>query len=106
MSTPRGECHESFVKPHPAGSEILIQVQPRAKRTGIVGVHGGRLKVSVSSPPVAGKANERLCRLLARTLRVSKSDIVLIGGASSRAKRVVIRGIHPDAAASRLAINC
>ena len=43
-------------------SDVLIDVhaQPGAKRSAIVGEHGGRLKIAITSPPVDGKANSAL----------------------------------------------
>lgn len=43
-------------------SDVLIDVhaQPGAKRSAIVGEHGGRLKIAIASPPVDGKANSAL----------------------------------------------
>jgi uncharacterized protein (TIGR00251 family) len=73
--------------------EIAVYVQPRASRTRIVGLHDGRLKVALAAPPVDGKANKALIAFLATTLGVSRSDLALAAGESSRRKRVRVLGL-------------
>ncbi|HZN91656.1 MAG TPA: DUF167 domain-containing protein, partial [Myxococcales bacterium] len=45
------------------GVELLVQVQPRASRSRVVGEHGGYLKVQLAAPPVDGAANAALLEL-------------------------------------------
>ena len=68
------------------GILLPVHAQPRARRSGIVGVHGGRLKVAVTQAPEQGRANEALVQALADALRLKKSQIELIGGASASRK--------------------
>jgi uncharacterized protein (TIGR00251 family) len=42
---------------------LSVLIQPRASRAGIVGIHGDRLKVKATAPPVDGKANADVCKL-------------------------------------------
>lgn len=74
------------------GVTIEVLVQPRASRAKIGPVHDGRIKVSVTSPPVDGEANAAVIELLAKQLGVPKSAVEVITGASSRRKRVRIAG--------------
>ena len=76
------------------GDDVLVQlrVQPRARRTEVVGLLGDRLKIALCSPPVDGKANEELCRFLAGIIGVPKSCVSLVAGASARQKTVAVRG--------------
>ncbi|ADE16811.1 protein of unknown function DUF167 [Nitrosococcus halophilus Nc 4] len=69
---------------------IQIRLQPRASCDEIIGPHGDRLKVRITAPPVEGKANADLIRFLAKTFRVSKSQVRLLSGATGRDKRVCI----------------
>jgi hypothetical protein len=69
---------------------VALHVQPGARRTAIVGPHGNRLKVAVSSPPADGRANSALLEFLAARLAIPKSCLRLLSGASSREKRVAI----------------
>jgi uncharacterized protein (TIGR00251 family) len=41
---------------------LTLHVQPGAKRTEVVGLHGDALKIKLAAPPVEGKANEALLR--------------------------------------------
>jgi uncharacterized protein (TIGR00251 family) len=81
---------------------MQIRLQPRARRTGLLGVLGERLKIAVSGPPVDGKANAELCRFLADTLGVAKSAVTILQGETSREKTVLVRGLPPAAVAARL----
>ena len=74
-----------------------VRVVPRASRSEIVGEHDGALRVRITAAPVDGAANEALVRLLALALDVSRTDIAIAAGQTSRLKRVVISGIKPEA---------
>ena len=70
-----------------------VLVQPRASRAKLGPVHDGRLKVSVTAPPVDGEANAAVIELLAKALGVGKSAVEVVAGASSRRKTVRIAGV-------------
>ncbi len=75
------------------GEQLLlkVRVQPRASRDEIIGPHGEEaLKVRITAPPVEGKANTHLIRFLARAFGVPRSRVTLLGGDSSRCKRLSI----------------
>jgi hypothetical protein len=74
---------------------VALHVQPGARRTAIVGPHGDRLKVAVSSPPAEGRANAALLEFLAERLAIPKSCLRLLSGAGSREKRVAIAAALP-----------
>jgi len=69
---------------------LHLHVQPGAKRTEAMGLHGDRLKVRLHAPPVDGKANKALIAWLAKELRCAKADITLIRGQTSRQKTLRI----------------
>ncbi|HYJ91815.1 MAG TPA: DUF167 domain-containing protein [Pyrinomonadaceae bacterium] len=73
-----------------------VRVIPRASKTEIVGEHDGALKIKLTSPPVEGAANDELIRILAKGFGVSKSQVEIISGSSSRSKRVRVRGVDPQ----------
>ncbi|MFZ0945667.1 MAG: DUF167 domain-containing protein [Syntrophobacteraceae bacterium] len=74
-----------------AGETFLCAyIQPRASRREFAGTFRERLKIRVSSPPVAGEANQECIDFLAKTLGVSKSEIKLLKGGQSREKTFVI----------------
>lgn len=76
---------------------VSVQVQPRASKSEIVGLHGTALKVRLQSPPVDGAANASLEMLLAERLGVPRRAVRVVAGAASRAKTVEIDGTTEDA---------
>jgi len=86
------------------GNDVVLDilVQPRASRARFGPVHAGRIKVAVTSPPVDGAANKAVCKLLAKTFKVAKSDVSVVAGHSSRRKSVRLRGVTREAVAKLL----
>ncbi len=72
---------------------FAVRVIPRASKTGIVGKYDGGLKIRISSPPVDGAANAELIRLFAKHFGVSKGDITIIIGETSKNKRIRIENL-------------
>ncbi len=70
-----------------------VVVQPRASREGVGPVVGDRLRVSVSAPPVDGKANEAVIRTLAEALGVPRGAVTILRGETGKRKTVRIAGI-------------
>lgn len=80
------------------GSLVLtLHIQPGAKKTEFVGLHGAAMKLRLAAPPVDGKANAALCAFLAVFCGVPKSAVSLVSGDTSRAKRARIAGASGDA---------
>ncbi|AMW26780.1 MAG: DUF167 domain-containing protein [Limnospira sp. PMC 1291.21] len=67
-----------------------IQVKPNSPQQLIRKEADGSLTVYLKSPPVDGKANQELIKLLAKKLDVPKSNIKIKSGLSSRRKLVEI----------------
>ena len=67
---------------------LKIKVKPNSKQQNILEEPDGSLKISLKSPPVEGKANQELIKLLAKKFGVSKSEIIIKAGLSSRNKLV------------------
>lgn len=76
---------------------VDVVVQPRATREGVGPVVGDRLRIAVNAPPVDGKANEAVVRVLAGALGVPKSAIEIVRGETGRRKTLRIRGVTRDA---------
>lgn len=70
------------------GKDLLlnIYIQPNAKNTDIIGVHGDNLKIRIAAPAVENKANKQLVKFLAKTFGVATSGISLLSGEHSRNK--------------------
>ncbi|MFA4967989.1 MAG: DUF167 family protein [Sulfuritalea sp.] len=84
------------------GVTLRLHIQPGAKKTEVVGLHGEALKIRLAAPPVDGKANAGLIAFLADRLGVAKAAVSLISGDTSRAKRVRIDGVEPSVVRERL----
>jgi uncharacterized protein (TIGR00251 family) len=88
---------------HAEGCVVAVRAQPGARRNGIVGEQSGALKVAVTAPADRGRANQALEEVLADALGLKKSQVELIGGATSRAKRFLLRGLTVEQMRVRLA---
>jgi len=81
---------------------VSVRVLPGARRPGIVGVHGGAIRVRVSAPPEGGRANRELERLLAATLALRPSAGRVVGGTAARDKRLLVLGLDAAEVSERL----
>jgi uncharacterized protein len=82
-----------MLQDHPEGTVLSIRVQPGAKRSAIVGLHGNALKVAVTAPPEDGRANKMLLALLSEHLDLNRSQFEFLSGATNRSKRMLVRGL-------------
>jgi hypothetical protein len=73
---------------------FMVRVVPRASQSCIAGEHGGALRVRVQAPPVEGAANEELTRTLARAFNLPTRAVEILGGQTSKLKRVRVRGAN------------
>jgi uncharacterized protein len=88
---------EDFVRPAEGGAHVKLRVSPGAKSTAVKGLYGeGAIKLSVAAPPVEGKANVEAERSLAQLFGLSRSEVTVVKGASSRDKLVFVSGLGPD----------
>lgn len=85
------------------GVQVRVRAQPGAKRTEIVGVLDGQIRVRLAAPAIDGKANVELIRFLAQRLRVRRAAVTIRRGATSRIKVVEIAGV--DLEACRIALG-
>ncbi len=81
------------------GVTFAVKVHPRAQKNAITGELGNALKLSLTSPPIEGRANEACIEFSAKLLKVPRSSVTIASGQSSRQK--VIRGSGLSAEAVR-----
>jgi len=74
------------------GCTIAVRVHPGARKNGVTGVHAGAVKISLTTQPTDGRANEALIELLAELLRVPRGRISLVSGTTNRSKGLRITG--------------
>lgn len=82
---------------------LKVLVQPKAKKTGVVGVHDGMLKIAVASPPVDGKANRAVKVFFADVFGLKKKDVQIVSGERSRKKVVELGDLKAPAIQKTLA---
>ncbi len=80
------------IRDTPRGASFLVRVQPRARKSGVQGVMGEALRISLSTPPIEGRANDALILFLAELLNVQRSSISIAAGEHARNKRICIAG--------------
>jgi hypothetical protein len=87
-----------------AGALVVdVIVQPRASRVGVGPAVGDRLRVSVTAPPVDGKANAAVIEVVAEAFGVRRADVSIVRGETGRRKTVRIAGVGLAALAKLLA---
>jgi uncharacterized protein (TIGR00251 family) len=85
-----------------SGVSFAVRLQPKAKKTAVVGELDGALKLAVTAPPIDGRANEACVRFLAELLNVARSSVTIAAGASSRNKVIRIEGLTAEQVRARL----
>ena len=78
------------------GNDIIIKVKivPGSSKNKIIGVYNDALKITITAPPVEGKANVKCIAYLAKYFDVAKSKIEIISGQTSKNKLIKIYDIN------------
>ncbi len=82
-----------------------MKVHPRARKNAVAGEVGDALKLSLTAPPVEGKANEACVRFLAEALGVARSSVCIVAGETSRQKVIRVAGMSADEVRRRLGLQ-
>ncbi len=86
------EALVTFARDTPDGCTLSVRIHPGARKNAITGTHDSALKISLTTPPVDGRANEALIAFLAEALQIPKARIALLTGQTSRTKTLRITG--------------
>ncbi|MCU7932913.1 MAG: DUF167 family protein [Candidatus Thiodiazotropha sp. (ex Codakia rugifera)] len=71
---------------------LKLRIQPKASRDSLVGPYGeNEYKITLTAPPVDGKANTQLVKFIAKAFRLPRSSVKLISGEASRSKCVRLK---------------
>ena len=81
---------------------IAVKVIPNASKDAIEGWEEDRLKVRIHGIPEKGKANKILIGFLADQLGISKSQLSIQSGETSRLKRIRIEGVSDQEVRNKL----
>jgi uncharacterized protein (TIGR00251 family) len=86
----------------PAGVTFAVKVHPRARKNAITGELGDALKLSLTAPPVEGRANEACIKFFANLLKVPRSSVTIASGQNRRNKTIRIAGMSAEEVRRRL----
>ena len=85
------------------GVAFAVKVHPRARKNAITGTVGDALKLSLTAPPVEGRANQAVIEFFADLFAIPRSSVTIASGETSRNKIVRISGLNRAAVEQRLA---
>jgi uncharacterized protein len=74
-------------------TDLHVRLQPRARKDEIVGERDGRIVIRVTAPPVEGRANDALTRLIAKKANVAPSRVTVVRGHTARDKTIRVDGV-------------
>jgi len=83
-------------------ARLAVRLTPRAAADQIGGWSDGELRVRVTAPPVDGRANAALVRLLAEALGIAPGRVRIVAGATARRKLVEFEGVSIEEVTARL----
>ena len=86
------------------GVTFAVKVHPRAKKNAIIGEVGDVLKLSLTSPPVEGQANEACIEFFAKLLKVPRSSVTIASGQTSRQKVIRVSGLSAEEVRERIGV--
>lgn len=71
--------------------KLQITLKPNAKQEKVEKISATEFRVAVKAPPLEGKANLALVKLLAKYFQVPQSSIRIISGLKSKRKLVEVQ---------------
>lgn len=87
---------------NPSGVSFAVKVHPRAKKNAITGEVGDAIKLSLTTPPIEGRANDACVEFFAKLLKVPRSSVTIASGLTSRNKVIRVAGVTSEYVRDRL----
>jgi hypothetical protein len=84
------------------GVTFAIKVHPRAKKNAITGELGDAIKLSLTAPPIGGRANDACIDFFSKILKLPRSSITIASGAGGRNKVIRVTGVTAQYVRERL----
>jgi uncharacterized protein (TIGR00251 family) len=81
---------------------FAVKVHPRAKKDAITGQIGDALKLSLTAPPIDGRANEACIEFFAKLLKVPRSSVTIASGQTGRNKIIRVAGMSAEELRKRI----
>ena len=69
---------------------ILVKVKPRARTSRLEQCPDGSWSAEIKAPPVDGKANTELIRIISKHFKCPKASVVIKSGAGAKLKLIQI----------------
>jgi uncharacterized protein (TIGR00251 family) len=91
-----------LIEDTPNGATFSVRLHPRAKKNAITGTLGDALKISLTAPPLEGRANHACIEFLADVLMLPRSSITIAAGQTSRNKLIRVAGLSAAEVERRL----
>jgi len=76
-------------------ANLRLRVVPRSSKSSL-SISQGKLKAHLQSPPLGGRANEELVRLIASLFGLRRADVTVIRGLKSREKVVDLTTVSDE----------
>ena len=99
------EVASIVLETRPEGVVLLVKAQPGAGKNEVRAVQDGALKVCVTQIPEKGKANKAIIEVLAKALKLRKSQITLASGDLASQKKFLIEGINESELRAKIATS-
>jgi len=80
----------------PSGATFAVKVHPRARQNAITGQLGDALELSLTAPPIEGRANEACIEFLANLLKLPRSSVTIASGQNSPRKVIRVVGLSAE----------
>jgi uncharacterized protein len=84
------------------GVTFEVKIHPRAKKNATSGELGEALKLSLTAPPLEGRANQACIEFLAKLLKVPRSSVTIASGHTNRNKVIRVAGVTGQYVRERL----
>jgi uncharacterized protein len=92
------------IQKYEGGVSFAVKIHPRAKKNAITGELGEALKVSLTAPPLDGRANDACIEFFAKLLNVPRSSVTIASGHTSRNKVIRVLGLSAEELRKRIAM--
>jgi len=90
------------IKQSASGVTFAVRLRPRARKNEITGEAGDALKLSLTAPPLEGRANQACIEFFAKLLKLPRSSITIAAGQGSRNKVIRVAGLSAEEVGRRL----
>lgn len=72
------------------GIQLSIKVKPNTKTDQIIEIEEQRLVIAIAAPPIEGRVNQKLIKILSKITKTPAQQINLIKGKQSRYKELLL----------------